>query len=178
MLENLSDEVWLEIIASAANEVASVALGFEKCNVSPSKTSVPDGHIGAYLPLGSAGRPMQIALLAGPAGCQTLAKALLGMDPADEDLPDSDLSDAVSEILNVLAGGIKRGTQGRVEIQLGLPLFVKGVVQGNENLAILAADLELDSVSATVLLVAPRRSGAKRESGSALIGATPSASEA
>src|SRR5262245_18442635 len=111
MVANLTTEEWLGIIGGAANEVVTIALGLENCNVSARTHAVASGHIGAYLPLGTVERPMQVALLAEPAGCQALAKALLGMEPSDEDLPDADLSDAVSEILNVLAGGIKRGAQ-------------------------------------------------------------------
>lgn len=163
-MSNPTTEEWLAIIGGAADEVATVALSFEKCNVRVREAAIGSQHVGAYLPLGTLEHPMQIALLAEPAGCQALAKALLGMDAGDEDLADTDLSDAVSEVLNLLAGGVKRRAQGRVEIQLGLPLFVKGVIQGNEHLAILAADLQVGNIPAVVLLVTPRRAESKRGS--------------
>lgn len=164
IMSNLTTEEWLRIIGGAADEVATVALGFEKCDVKVRSTAIGSQHVGAYLPLGTLEHPMQIALLAEPSGCQALAKALLGMDAGDEDLGDADLSDAVSELLNVLAGGVKRRAQGRVEIQMGLPLFVKGVIQGNEHLAIMAADVLIGSTPAVVLLVTPRRAESKRGS--------------
>jgi hypothetical protein len=174
MITRLETEQWLKIIAESASEVATVALGFERCEVRAQATTVPDGMVGAYLPLGTNEQPMQVGFLSDPAGCQALAKALLGMAPEDEDLSPSDLSDAISELANVVAGGIKRRVPGGVELKLGLPLFVMGSVQPNEHLAILTAELQFGPITAVILLATTRGSIVKHlaspESKVALVG--------
>src|SRR5690242_4672288 len=86
MIARLDTKEWLRIIAESATEVATVALGFETAEIRAQSTAAPDGLIGAYLPLGTNEQPMQVGFLADPAGCQVLAKALLGMSAEDEDL--------------------------------------------------------------------------------------------
>ena len=158
MIARLDTQEWLRIIAESASEVATVALGFDNCEIRNQGSSVPDGLIGAYLPLGTNEQQMQVGFLSDPAGCQKLAKALLGMAEDEDDLAPADLSDAISELANVVAGGIKRRVTGGVEIKLGLPLFVNGSVQPNEHLVIMTAALKLGSVDALILFATPRNS--------------------
>lgn len=165
MIARFETKEWLRIIAESASEVAAVALGFDRCEIRSQGSAVPDGVVGAYLPLGTSEQPMQVGFLSDPAGCQTLAKAFLGMAPEDEDLGASDLSDAISELANVVAGGIKRRVPGGVDLKLGLPLFVKGSVQANDHLAILTAELALGPVIAIIFFATPRESILKQLSG-------------
>lgn len=158
MIARFDTQEWLRIIAESASEVATVALGFENCEIRNQGSTVSEGLIGAYLPLGTNEQPMQVGFLSDAAGCQKLAKALLGMGEDDEDLSPADLSDAISEIANVVAGGIKRRVLGGVDIKLGLPLFVNGSVQPNEHLAIMTAELGLGPVTAVILFATPRNS--------------------
>jgi hypothetical protein len=158
MITRLDTQEWLRIIAESASEVATVALGLDACEIRTQGSLVPEGLIGAYLPLGTNEQPMQVGFLSNPVGCQRLAKALLGMGAEEEDLTPADLSDAISELANVVAGGIKRRVPGGVEIKLGLPLFVNGSVQPNEHLVIMTAELQLGLVQAWILFATPRNS--------------------
>jgi hypothetical protein len=54
---------------------------------------------------------------------------------------------------------LKRRLEGRVDLKLGLPLFVNGVVQPNPHITILATELTLGTVEAVVLLVVPSTAG-------------------
>jgi len=157
MITRLDTQEWLRIIAESASEVATVALGLDACEITQG-SAVPEGLIGAYLPLGTNEQPMQVGFLSNPAGCQRLAKALLGMGAEEDDLAPADLSDAISELANVVAGGIKRRVAGGVEIKLGLPLFVNGSVQPNEHLVIMTAELKLGPIQAFILFATARNS--------------------
>jgi hypothetical protein len=159
MLNTLTTSDWMQTIQETACEVATVALGFEDCVKGPHNVNVRTGMSGAYLPLWTATEQIQVGLLADDAGCQALAKALLGMEQTEPDLSMSDKSDSFSEIVNMLAGGLKRRLEGRVDLKLGLPLFVNGVVQPNPHITILATELTLGPVEAVVLLVVPSTAG-------------------
>jgi len=159
MLNTLTTQDWMQVIQETACEVATVALGFEECVKGPENVKIRSGLSGAYLPLSTTTEQIQVGLLADDAGCQALAKALLGMEQTEPDLSMGDMSDSFSEIVNMLAGGLKRRLEGRVDVKLGLPLFVNGVVQPNSHITILATELQLGAVEAVVLLVVPSAAG-------------------
>jgi len=94
------------------------------------------GMAGAYIPLLGEDQSFQLALLSTPAGCADLTRLLLGMAPDDE-VSDADVADAVGELVNILAGGVKQRMQptgGR--LQLGLPVFITGDVQPTPHLEV------------------------------------------
>jgi hypothetical protein len=155
MLNDLTTRDWMQVIQQTACEVATVALGFEECVKGRENVEIGSGLCGAYLPLSTTTEQIQVGLLADDAGCQALAKALLGMEQAEPDLSVPDMSDSFAEIVNLLAGGLKRRLEGRVDLKLGLPLFVSGVVRANSHITILATELRLGSVEVVVLLVMP-----------------------
>jgi hypothetical protein len=157
MIANVPFQDWMRMVGEVATEIATLALGFDRCTIRARGASVGPGLYGPYLPLGTTQEPMQVGLLSDEEGCQRLAKALLGMDANEADLADSDLGDAVSEILNILAGGIKRRAEGRIDLQLGLPTFVKGVLLPSQHRAAFMADLQLGPVTAVVVLASPHR---------------------
>ncbi|HEY8945162.1 MAG TPA: chemotaxis protein CheX, partial [Polyangiaceae bacterium] len=105
--------------------------------------------------------PMQMGLFADERGCQRLAKALLGMDENDEDLPAADLGDAVSEVLNMLAGSVKRRISDHADVKLGLPVFVRGAVFST-HYSMLTARLSLGPVHAVVVFALPEANATLR----------------
>lgn len=145
----------LEALREAVAEVAGTVLG--GLPVAPQTSGVdPGASHGAYLALVAQGEPIQVALLAAGPGCQLLAKTLLGMDVADEDLPDSDVSDAMCEIINIVAGGLKRRVSGGMQVTLGLPLFVAGPLLPNHQQQVHSRALQLGDVGVEVLLLTQR----------------------
>ena len=84
--QRASSQVWLDALVASAFEASSTALGWESNEVVERCAELPAGTAGAYLPL-VADQSLQIALVSDEAGCQRMAKALLGMDAGDEDLP-------------------------------------------------------------------------------------------
>lgn len=142
----------LDALIASASEVSSTVLGGLSFESFGADCQVAAGH-GAYLGLVAQEEPIQVGLLCDPAGCQSLAKALLGMDTADEDLPAPDVSDAMCEIINMVAGGLKRRVSQQLTITLGLPIFVSGHPLPNQQQEILARQLKIGAVPVSLLIL-------------------------
>jgi Chemotaxis phosphatase CheX len=142
----------LDALCESASEVAATVLGGVPFSTLGSDASYGSGH-GAYLGLVADEEPIQVGLLVDPLGCQLLAKSLLGMDPAEEDLPPSDVSDAMCEVVNIVAGGLKRRVSERMRITLGLPIFVAGHPLPNQQQEVSARALKLGDVAVKLLVL-------------------------
>lgn len=142
----------LDALSESASEVASTVLGGATFEALGQDSSYGSGH-GAYLGLVADEEPIQVGLLVDPAGCQVLSKALLGMEPGDEDLPSSDVSDAMCEIANILVGGLKRRVGERMRITLGLPIFVAGHPLPNQQQEVSARSFQLGAVAVKLLVL-------------------------
>jgi CheY-specific phosphatase CheX len=134
----VSLDEWIQALTDSAGEIASTSLGYGQCQVKE-KESVDSllsltapNLVGAYISVLSHEHSLNLGLLADASGCENLAKALLGMD-AQETLPEEDVTDSLREIVNILAGGVKRRMSERENtLQLGLPLVVRGQVAVTE----------------------------------------------
>lgn len=159
--DTLTAEAWMEVLLAAAREVATTALGLTVSERLGEAATLTSGLEGAYLALVGQEDSIQIGIASSPEGCAALAKALLGMT-SDDDLPDSDMADALCEIVNILAGVVKRNVVARAaSMTLGLPLFVKGVVQPTERIVLTLTDVCIGEVHAILVLIRPRcRDGA------------------
>ena len=147
---------WMAVMAQAAGDIARGALGWPGCQVSD-EPCVPAPTCGAYVPLIDHGAQLQIGLVADDEGCQLLARALLGLSEGEPPVPPADVADAVGEIVNMLAGGLKRRMQGRIgSLVLGLPIFIRGYVEATEKLEIARARVQLGPVTALALVLRHR----------------------
>lgn len=152
---------WLHTMADAAREIASTSLGFERCEITGQRDNPPEGQSGAYIPVISQEHTLQLALISNKAGCQQIAQALLGMDPAEDALPAEDIADAVGEVINMVAGGVKRRLITKdPQLQLGLPIFVHGYVEATEVLERAVSDVCLGPVPAHFLVLRHRKKNA------------------
>lgn len=142
----------LDALTESAGEVAATVLGGLPCVCEGLTPDAMSGH-GAYLGLVAQEEAIQVGLIAEPAGCQALAKALLGLEPADEDLPPADVSDAMCELINIVAGGLKRRVTGRISVTLGLPIFVSGHPLPNAHQNVVAHALVIGEVKVRLILV-------------------------
>lgn len=119
----------LELAADSAREVAcgplgSSAVSWEAWLASPLSADL----CGVYIPLVGEAFALQLGVLAERAVCTQLAKSLLGMT-ADEPLEsDEDVFDAVGEITNLVAGGLKARLSATANVTLGLPLAIRGKI--------------------------------------------------
>jgi hypothetical protein len=146
---------WVVAMADASTELA-LSLGIEGVEVLGWHTVPPTGMAGAYIPLLAEDQTLQLALLASPAGCADLSRLLLGMEPGEE-VSDADIADAVGELVNIVAGGVKQRMQGPDRIgsggslRLGLPVFIHGYVQPTQQLEVCLASVRIGEVEAHLM---------------------------
>lgn len=141
----------------AFEEVARSALGAADLQISERHATPIPGYHGAYLGLIGPGTSVQIGLAAEEAGCQELAKRLMGMSAEDPPLPPEEVADAICEVVNIVAGGFKSRVRDRVHpLQMGLPAFFRGGVQPTGHTQVEVAELLLDGLKGALILVHPR----------------------
>jgi CheY-specific phosphatase CheX len=86
-----------------------------------------------------------------------MARSLLGLHPT-QDLNDQETGDAVSELMNIIAGKVKSRISERDRtLQLGLPMFVQGRIQETGSMERQAADLEVGPVTCHLLVYRTKR---------------------
>jgi hypothetical protein len=146
---------WMTAAVEATLEMAGGTLGLEGTVIGAGATARQ--FPGAYIGLTTPTEALQVGVVAGMDGLQTLAKSMLGMAPEDEDLPAGDVADAVGEIANIFAGGIKKRMLPRLgAVNLGLPLFINGYIEPTDRLAIQAVDIQLGPVVTSLLVIQGR----------------------
>jgi hypothetical protein len=136
---------WVAAMADASGELA-LSLGMDGVEVLGWHDVPPTGVAGAYIPLLAEDQTLQLALLATPGGCADLSRLLLGLEPAD-DVSDADVADAVGELVNIVAGGVKQRMQDSAgALRLGLPVFIHGYVQRTQQLEVSLASARIGDV--------------------------------
>jgi len=151
---------WLRAVVAAADELCAT-IGYDAVDV---LGAVDDANAengaslsGAYIALVGDNLNLQVGLTSSAGGCQTLAKALLGMEPDDDDLPESDVADAVGEIVNMIGGGAKRiMSEGDSSLKLGLPLFINGRILETDHLEAAASAVRIGTTDARLLVLRHR----------------------
>jgi chemotaxis protein CheX len=146
-------DAWLTAAVDAASEFASTTLD---ASLQPDDDGgeLPPDLTGCFVALVGQEGSFQIGLASDAAGCQTLAKALFA---ADEDLPDSDIGDALGEIANIVAGGVKkRMATVQQPLSLGLPIVLQGHIRITERQQIAQVDVRLGSIPVRLLIVSNR----------------------
>ena len=136
---------WVAAMADASTELA-LSLGIDGVELLGWHDVPPTGMAGAYIPLLGEDQTLQLALLATPEGCADLSRLLLGLEPSDE-VADADVADAVGELVNIVAGGVKQRMQDQAGVlRLGLPVFINGYVQRTQQLEIALASARMGDV--------------------------------
>ncbi len=120
---------WMNLAADSAAEIAAGALGMGNVRWKHlSNATLPPDLCGVYIPLLTDGEAIQLGLLGRRDVCAHLAKSLLGMGPDESLESDSDVFDAVGEVTNMVAGGVKVRAADRLDVKLGLPLALSGCI--------------------------------------------------
>jgi hypothetical protein len=153
-------ESWLAAAVLAVEESAPT-LGFEGLERAAHAAHPASDLSGAFVALTSDVTSIQIGLLATADGHASLARTLLAL-PRDETLGDADKIDAVRELANVIAGGVKRGMiEQDPGLRIGLPVFVHGGVESTGSLESLVQHWQFCGERiALVILQAARRGAA------------------
>ncbi|TMQ08463.1 MAG: chemotaxis protein CheX [Deltaproteobacteria bacterium] len=148
---------WRAAVEVAAREIATYALSLPGAVVQdPVGIECTAKMIGAHIPLVGCGQGFDLALLSSPEGCRALSRAILGR-PEAAVLRDSEIADAVGEIVNMLAGSVKRRLAGqRTELVLGLPIFIHGHLQPSDRMLVTALPTRFGPID-TIVLIAGQR---------------------
>jgi CheY-specific phosphatase CheX len=159
----ISMQEWMEYFRQATQEVAGTALKFEKAAKPAARgkgDAADDGpHPGAYIVIMSQGAAVRLGITASAEGCRAMARSLLGLHPT-QDVSESETGDAVSELMNIIAGKVKSRVSERDQtLQLGLPTFMKGRVQETGSMERLAADLPVGPVTCQLVVYRSKRPG-------------------
>jgi hypothetical protein len=149
----------LEALVASIGEVCSTVLSGARCEPLDADAGHGLEH-GAYLSLSTPEEPIQVGLLVSPEGGQLLAKVLLGMEAGDDDLPAGDVSDAMCELINMIAGGLKRRVGSELSITLGLPMFVAGHLLPNQQQEVASRSLRVGETSAKLILLTQDKAAA------------------
>jgi hypothetical protein len=149
----LSSKRWLDAMIAATNELAQTTF-----NSPPSSATllppVLEDREGSLLPIYLGGESLQLGVLATPATCRALTKALL--DLGDEEEPeDSDIPDAVGEIVNIIAGIVQRSIdrEDGQAVTLGYPIHFCGNLVTTADLETLAARMNLGPGEADLVVI-------------------------
>ncbi len=149
---------WLQASIEALREVATTALGLEGLEVGEVREAMPENVGGAFIPLSGENDSAQVGLAGGPDERKLVSGALMQMSPDEAaELTTSDVADAMGEIVNIAAGGIKQRLQPRLgALALGLPLFINGQVEATEKVITRVADLTMGNLSLVLVIVRAR----------------------
>jgi hypothetical protein len=163
MSETIDLREWMVYFREATSEVASSALKFEGPRPAPRGKGAPmdvgdnKPRPGGFISLLSDSAALRLGITATLEGCRTLARSLLGLHPT-QPVSDREVGDAVSELMNIIAGRVKsRVSERDASIQLGLPMFIESRVQETGSMERQAADIQLGPVDCTLLVYRSKR---------------------
>ncbi len=151
---------WLDAVVSSSKDLASTALGIDDFEVISIREDPAKDVESAFIALVGEQASVQIGVASSTEGCQQLARTLLAMEPDEEDLAEDEVTDAVGEVANIIAGQVKTEmAEKSISVNLGIPIFLHGHVKVTEEMELMIADVRMGSIPVS-LLVLENHSGA------------------
>jgi CheY-specific phosphatase CheX len=143
---------WIAALCESVVHVMTTSLA---APVTVGEAAAPPRHPGAFVPISAGEASAQIGIVGDDRSLRALAAALLGVPPAE--VASDDVADALGEIANMVAGGVKTRMLGQVApVTLGLPVFVHGWIDAGERLTAIYRPLRIADITAHVALLLPR----------------------
>lgn len=150
---------WMNDVSAAAQTIAASALGVQEMAWQHlPQAEVPGNLCGVYIPLLTEQYALHLGLLGQHAACSHLAKALLGMSSDESIADDSELFDAVGEIVNMMAGEVKARVADNTKLSLGVPLALAGKVFPSAGASSTQGVLRLDGAEMWLVLTGQQTS--------------------
>lgn len=144
---------WQQAAVQVASEIAANVLAFEDGSPPERIATVDAAGQGAYVPILSGDYSVHVGVVSDASGCAALARALLGMAP-DEAVAPEDVHDAVGEIANMVAGGVKSKVTARgAQAQIGLPIFIHGHIEPGGSTQCMVHRLKFNTTDVCVTVV-------------------------
>jgi CheY-specific phosphatase CheX len=146
---------WMDAVVESSSVLATTMLGLSGSEVIGTQDAIPQHGSAAYISIVGNDSAVQLGVGATPTSCQSLVKALMGMEPEDEDLDQEEVTDAFSEIINILAGQVKTiiGKKSDASINLGIPMFVKGELHVPDSSEIQITDARIGDIPVSFLVM-------------------------
>ena len=149
---SIEAQEWLDSFTAVAQDFASGSLRFDGAGV-PAEVAVKSAtNPAAYISVLSESNSMHLGLSASMQGCRTLSRAFLSIREKDG-ISEKDVVDAMSEILNILAGKVKSRLASRDgSLKLGLPIFLVGQIQVTSNMDRAVCSVDMGPVPCQLLV--------------------------
>jgi hypothetical protein len=155
-------ELWLDELISAADDVATGALGLPGARVIHRGATSEDQLRGSYLAMVGDRHTVQLGAAVRPEHSVPLARAFLGLNPEDRKLEDAEVVDALGEIVNILAGRLKTKMDGRAPpMAIGLPMVLQGHVELSQQANIAQAVVDWGGIEAELLVYVQAENGTR-----------------
>lgn len=149
---------WQEAAIQVAQDIGTGVLAFEECSPVDRVGNIGQDRQGAYVPILSGDCSLHVGVVSDESGCASLTRALLGMAP-DEAVSIDDIHDAVGEIANMVAGGIKtKVTAKGTDAQIGLPIFIQGHIESGSATQSVVSQLKFGDVEVCITVVKTSKS--------------------
>jgi hypothetical protein len=151
-------ERWLDAALTAIEE-SVVTLGFDPPRRGARERSASPELFGALVSVASDRTSIQVGILSTRGGHAAVARTMLAIEPSEE-VAEDDIADAIRELTNLVAGGLKRAMIDRDSgLRIGLPVFIHGAVEKTASLELAVQYLNLsgESVAIVVLQAASAR---------------------
>jgi CheY-specific phosphatase CheX len=156
----MSMKDWMDVFRGATQEVAKSALRFDGAGPAAPAVKEPGAPYGAFIAIAADNASMHLGLSTTQEGCRALARSLLGMRTAVA-ITDEEVGDAVSELMNIIAGKVKSRVSDRDQsLRLGLPMFMKGEIQVGGGMERQSAEVQLGPVACQLQVFRRNRAAA------------------
>jgi hypothetical protein len=156
----MSMKDWMDVFRGATQEVAKSALRFDGAGPAAPAVKEPGAPYGAFIAIAADSASMHLGLSTTQEGCRALARSLLGMRTAVA-ITDEEVGDAVSELMNIIAGKVKSRVSDRDQsLRLGLPMFMKGEIQVGGGMERQSAEVQLGPVACQLQVFRRNRAAA------------------
>ena len=147
---------WLDAALKSAEESAS-ALGIDGLERGDRSTKASPELFGALVSVTSDATCIQVGVLGTPGGHAAVARTMLGVGESDG-LDEADVVDAVRELANVIAGGLKRDMIERDPgLRIGLPVFTHGALEATPSLDLALQHLRVSGESLALVVLQARQ---------------------
>jgi hypothetical protein len=153
MEEAIKSDIWEHALLESLKELATGMLFLSEPELIKVTDSIPPSIKGAQVAMVSMQECLNIGLSSDREGCALLSRSLLGMEP-DEELAPEDIQDAMGEIVNIVAGGVKRKLIEEIPtLKIGLPIFFEGKMSPNKGASSKFMEIKIDSVTVKLFIM-------------------------
>jgi CheY-specific phosphatase CheX len=145
---------WSEAFIESVEELGETFLGEVELIVQKEEHELPERIMGSFVQVVGPEGPVLLGVTGSPETCDGLARLMLQMEP-NEEIDQMDMTDALGEIINIAAGGIKNRLSPTLgDIELGLPLFVTGALRAIGHIEVRASHSTLGCFPCTLVVLA------------------------